>query len=42
MEYTSSSFEKLKDEMAKQSGFEIRVIRLEVGGFCKKCRKAAN
>jgi Fur family ferric uptake transcriptional regulator len=42
MEYTSSSFEKLKDEMARQSGFEIRVIRLEVGGFCKKCRKAAN
>src|SRR5277367_4178681 len=42
MEYTSSSFEKLKKEMAEQSGFQIRVVRLEVGGFCKKCRKAAN
>jgi Fur family ferric uptake transcriptional regulator len=41
MEYASSSFEKLKEEMAKRSGFQIRVVRLEVGGFCKRCRKAA-
>jgi len=40
MEYTSSSFEKLKQEMAKQSGFQIRVVRLEAGGFCKRCQKA--
>lgn len=40
MEYTSSSFEKLKKEMARQSGFQIRVVRLEVGGFCKDCKKA--
>ena len=37
MEYASSTFEKLKDEMAKQSGFQIRVVRLEVGGLCKSC-----
>ena len=42
MEYTSSSFEKLKEEMVKQSGFQIRVVRLEVGGFCKRCQKAAS
>jgi Fur family ferric uptake transcriptional regulator len=42
MEYASSSFEKLKGEMAAQSGFQIRVVRLEVGGFCKRCRKGAN
>lgn len=42
MEYTSSSFEKLKEEMAKQSGFHIRVVRLEVGGFCRQCKKAAD
>jgi Fur family transcriptional regulator, ferric uptake regulator len=42
MEYASSSFEKLKEEMAKQSGFSIRVVRLEVGGFCKRCREAAS
>jgi Fur family ferric uptake transcriptional regulator len=39
MEYASSSFEKLKKEMVKQSGFQIRVVRLEVGGFCKRCQK---
>ncbi len=42
MEYASSSFEKLKEEMAAQSGFRIRVVRLEVGGFCKRCRKTAS
>ncbi|HUO34834.1 MAG TPA: Fur family transcriptional regulator [Candidatus Acidoferrum sp.] len=38
IEYVSSSFEKLKAEMARQSGFQIRVVRLEVGGVCKHCR----
>ena len=40
LEYASSSLEKLKQEMAKESGFQIRVVRLEVGGLCKKCRAA--
>ena len=40
MEYTSSSFEKLKNEMARESGFQIRVVRLKVGGFCKRCQRA--
>ena len=39
MEYASSSFEKLKPEMAQQSGFQIRVVRLEVGGICKRVPK---
>ena len=39
VEYTSSSFEKLKKEMARLSSFQIRVVRLEVGGICKRCRK---
>jgi Fur family ferric uptake transcriptional regulator len=42
MEYTSSSLDKLKEEMVKQSGFQIRVVRLEVGGFCKRCQKAVS
>lgn len=42
MEYASTSFEKLKKEMAKQSGFQIRVVRLEVGGICKACQKSAS
>ena len=41
-EYASTSFEKLKQEMAKQSGFQIRVVRLEVGGLCERCRKGAS
>ena len=41
MEYASSSFERLKQDIAKRSGFQIRVVRLEVGGFCERCRKAA-
>ncbi len=42
MEYASSSFEKLKKEMVQQSGFQIRVARLEVGGFCKRCQNIAS
>jgi Fur family transcriptional regulator, ferric uptake regulator len=40
MEYTSSSFDNLREEIAKESGFAIRVLRLEVGGTCPKCRQA--
>jgi Fur family transcriptional regulator, ferric uptake regulator len=39
LEYTSPSFEALKKEIAAGSGFEIGVLRLEVGGRCEKCRK---
>jgi Fur family transcriptional regulator, ferric uptake regulator len=42
IEYASPAFEKLKDEMAKRGDFTIRVVRLEAGGFCKRCRKAAS
>jgi Fur family transcriptional regulator, ferric uptake regulator len=41
VEYASSSFERLKKEMVKQSGFQIRVVRLEAGGFCQRCQKAS-
>jgi Fur family ferric uptake transcriptional regulator len=40
MEYTSSAFERLKQEMAQQSGFQIRMVRLEAGGICKQCLKS--
>ena len=36
-EFTSPIFEQLKAEIARQNGFHIRVIRLEVGGRCSKC-----
>ena len=40
LEYTSVTFEGLKREIAQQSGFEINVTRLEVGGVCGECRAA--
>ena len=39
MEYASSIFERLKSEMSRQGDFQIHVMRLEVGGYCKRCRK---
>ncbi len=36
-EYSSSLFERLKEEIAGQTGFQIRVTRLEVGGTCRAC-----
>ncbi len=37
VEYSSELFEGLKMEIAKQTGFSIRVTRLEVGGLCALC-----
>jgi len=39
-ELTPPLFEALKGEMARQSGFEIQVIRLEAGGLCKACARS--
>ena len=39
MEYTSAAFETLKEEIAHESGFQIRVVRLEIGGLCRRCQK---
>ena len=36
-EFSSSLYEALKSEIAKQAGFKIRVSRLEVGGACRAC-----
>jgi Fe2+ or Zn2+ uptake regulation protein len=38
MEYASPSFEGLKNDIVKESGFQIRVVRLEVGGLCPECQ----
>ena len=42
MEYASRTFQKLKEEIAKQSGFQVRAIRLEVGGICGACQRAGS
>jgi Fur family transcriptional regulator, ferric uptake regulator len=39
VEFTSPRFERLKAEISSQTGFEVRVTRLEVGGRCEACRK---
>jgi Fur family transcriptional regulator, ferric uptake regulator len=36
-EFTSPLFDRLKAEISLRNEFEIRVIRLEVGGCCKAC-----
>ena len=36
-EFSSETFERLKEEIAEQTGFEIQVARLEVGGNCRAC-----
>ena len=41
VEVASPLFERLKAELARQTGFEFRVTRLEVGGVCAECRAAA-
>ena len=38
-EFSSPVYKRLKQELARKSGFEIRVARLEVGGCCRECRK---
>ena len=40
-EFASPLFEQLKTEISVESGFEIRVTRLEVGGACRACAAAA-
>lgn len=40
-EFTSPLFDRLRQEIARENCFEIRVIRLEVAGHCRSCRNHA-
>ena len=40
-EFASPLFEQLKDEIASQNCFAVRVTRLEVGGICAACSALA-
>lgn len=40
-EFSSSLFERLKQQIADQTGFDAAVVRLEVGGRCRECRNAS-
>jgi Fur family ferric uptake transcriptional regulator len=36
-EFASTTFERLKQEIARENSFQIEVMRLEVGGLCRRC-----
>ena len=36
-EFSSPSFDRLKREIGAKNDFDIQVMRLEVGGLCKRC-----
>jgi len=38
-EFESSLFEKLKGQIERQRRFHIKVVRVEAGGYCDKCRE---
>ncbi len=37
-EFGSPLFERLKQEIRRERGFQISVVRMEVGGRCSSCR----
>lgn len=39
LEFENRKIEKLQDEVARQHGFEVKNHKLELYGYCKKCRK---
>lgn len=38
-EFESSLFEKLKGQIERQRRFNIKVVRVEAGGYCDNCRE---
>jgi len=40
-EFAAPLFEELKAEISRHKGFQIQVVRLEVGGRCSSCRTSA-
>lgn len=38
VEFENRKIEKLQDEVARQQGFEVKNHKLELYGYCKKCR----
>jgi len=36
-EFSSPTFEQLKQEISAKKNFEIQVMRLEIGGLCERC-----
>jgi Fur family ferric uptake transcriptional regulator len=39
-EFATPLFEELREEISRESGFQIQVVRLEVGGRCSRCSES--
>ena len=40
-EFESSLFERLKGQIERKKHFQIKVVRVEAGGLCDRCRASA-
>jgi Fur family transcriptional regulator, ferric uptake regulator len=40
-EFESSLFERLKGQIEGKKHFQIKVVRIEAGGYCDRCRNLA-
>lgn len=40
-EFESSLFERLKGQIERKKRFEIKVVRIEAGGYCERCQAPA-
>jgi len=38
-EFESSLFEKLKGQIERERQFDIKLVRVEAGGYCDRCRE---
>jgi Fur family ferric uptake transcriptional regulator len=36
-EFSSPTFDRMKQEISEKNNFEVQVMRLEVGGLCRRC-----
>ncbi len=38
-EFESAYFDKMKAQLAKEAGFNVAFARVEIGGYCERCRR---
>ena len=42
VEYMTAALETLKMEITRESGFEIGMVHLQIGGLCERCAKGSS
>ena len=40
-EFESALFERLKGQIERKKHFQLKVVRVEAGGYCERCRASA-